>query len=154
MKKSYFPLFIDLSEKRILIVGGGKVALRRIETLLEFAGEITVAAPQALERIKQLNVEGRVRWIAGVYREEMLEGADLALAATDDNSCNEKVVRDCRARNIPVNTSHKKELCDFYFPGIIRQEDLVVGFCSGGRNHRAVKEAREKVERALEEQKR
>ncbi|MDE7038196.1 MAG: bifunctional precorrin-2 dehydrogenase/sirohydrochlorin ferrochelatase, partial [Lachnospiraceae bacterium] len=101
--------------------------------------------------IRCLCESGRISWKDGVYQEEVLEEADLVLAATDDAVCNEKVVEDCRERGILVNTSHKKELCDFYFPGIIRQGDLVMGICSGGMSHREVKEAREKMERALKE---
>lgn len=150
MKKPYFPLFIDLSQKKIVIIGAGKIAQRRVETLLEFAGNILVAAPEATRRIRQLHEEGRILWIQDAYHKELLEGADLVLAATDDAVCNEQVIADCRARNIPANASHKKELCDFYFPGIIRHEDLVIGFSSGGQNHREVREAREKIEAALE----
>lgn len=150
MKKPYFPLFTDISSKKVVVIGGGKIAARRVDTLLEFADDIIVAAPKVTERIHRLAKERRIVWKECAYRESLLEGADLVLAATDDAACNEKIVEDCRARKIPVNTSHKKELCDFYFPGIIRQEDLVIGVSSSGMNHREVREAREKMEQALQ----
>ncbi len=151
MNRPYFPLFVDLSRRRIVLIGGGKVAQRRIETLLEFADSIKVVAPKVTERIRQLKEEGRIRWVCDVYRKEMLKGAELVLAATDDAACNEQIIKDCKAGGILVNASSKKELCDFYFPGIVRQGDLVVGISASGRNHREVKEAREKIERALKE---
>lgn len=150
-KKPYFPLFIDISKKRIVVIGGGKIGERRIETLLEFSDHIVVISPKVTDRLKDLSRDGRIEWISDVYREEMTEGADLVLAATDDAACNTRVVEDCRARGIPVNTSHRKELCDFYFPGIIRQENLVMGFSSGGQDHRKVRELREKAEHFFDE---
>ena len=151
MNRPYFPIFADISKKRVVVIGGGKIAARRVETLLEFVDDICVVAPQVTDRIRCLCDSGRISWKDGVYQEEVLEEADLVLAATDDAVCNEKVVEDCRERGILVNTSHQKELCDFYFPGIIRQGDLVMGICSGGMSHREVKEAREKMEHALKE---
>lgn len=149
MTKPYFPLFIDLSQKRVVVVGGGKIAARRVEALLDFAEDIHVVAPEVTERLQRLDEEGRIRWTAEVYQEEVLRGAELVLAATDDAACNEKVIEDCRIRKIPANASHRKEWCDFYFPGIIKEGNLVVGFCSSGLSHREVREAREKVEQAL-----
>lgn len=151
LKKPYFPLFIDISKKKIMIVGGGTIATRRINTLLEFADNITVVAPKATERIIELSERGRLHWISDVYHKEIIEGADFVLAATDDTECNTHIVTDCKALKIPVNTAHKKELCDFYFPGILRHDNLVAGFCSGGENHRRVKEARKKAEQIFQE---
>lgn len=150
MKKPYFPLFMDISDKKIVVIGGGKIAARRVDTLLKFADDISVVAPKVTERLHRLAEEGHIIWKECVYQETFLEGVDLVLAATDDAACNEKIVEDCRARGILVNTSHKKELCDFYFPGIIRQGDLVIGFGSSGMSHREVREAREKMQRMLQ----
>lgn len=128
------------------MIGGGKIAARRIEALLEFSDNIIVVAPEVTERIEQLSSKKQIRWIPDIYDEKILDQADLVLAATNDTACNMRVVKDCKARGIPVNTSHKKELCDFYFPGILCRENLVMGFCSSGTDHRKVREIREKVE--------
>ena len=149
MKKPYFPLFVDLSEKRILVVGAGKIATRRVESLLDFAGSITVAAPEATERIRQLSREKKICWINGIYHKDMTEEADFVLAATDDDVCNTRIVKDCKARNIPVNACHKKELCDFYFPAVVIKDSVTVGITSGGQSHMQVKKMREQIEAAL-----
>ena len=125
MKKPYFPLFVDISEKKMVVFGGGKIATRRVDTLLGFTENITVIAPQVTDRIKKLSKEKQIQWILDVYDVKLLKGADFVLAATDDPVCNTRIVADCKAVNIPVNTAHRKELCDFYFPGIIRRENLV-----------------------------
>lgn len=151
MKKPYFPLFVDLSEKKILVAGAGKIATRRVETLLEFAGYITVVAPEATGRIMQLSHEKKIRWIDDIYHESMACEADLVLAATNDAACNRRIVEECRALDIPVNICNEKGLCDFYFPGIIRREGMVMGFTSGGQDHRKVREIRERIERIFDQ---
>lgn len=151
MKKPYFPLFVDISEKKMVVFGGGKIATRRVDTLLGFTENITVIAPQVTDRIKKLSKEKQIQWILDVYDVKLLKGADFVLAATDDPVCNTRIAADCKAVNIPVNTAHRKELCDFYFPGIIRRENLVIGFCSGGQNHKKVREIREKAEQIFKE---
>ena len=151
MEKPYFPLFVDLSEKNILVAGGGTIATRRVDTLLEFAGRITVVAPKATGRIMQLSREDKICWIRDIYRRKMIDGADIVLAATDYHECNNQIAADCRAQGILVNTCHRKDMCDFYFPGIIHRENLVMGFSSGGQDHRKIKEIREKAENIFDQ---
>lgn len=151
MKKPYFPMFIDVSEKRIVVVGGGKIAQRRIETLLTFADDILVAAPEITEAIRELCEEKRIRWVETPYHSDLLYDADMVLAATDDAQCNERIVEDCHKRGILVNAAHKKELCDFYFPAIVNKENLVVGVTTSGLSHREARRAREQIENVLNE---
>lgn len=151
MKGLYFPIFMDLSERKILVVGGGKVAQRRVETLLAFTENIVVAAPEITEELQRLVGEGAVVWLKERYSQTQLKDTYLVLAATDDAQCNEQVVRDCRERSILVNTAHKKELCDFYFPAVVRRGELVAGVTASGLSHKGVKEARECIDRALTE---
>ena len=117
----YFPLFIDLEGKKIAVVGAGKIASRRIRTLLEFGAELTVLAPEASEEVRCLAGAGRLTWRREAYRAGLpgfLEGALLALAATDSRAVNLAVREECKSLGIPVNLADDKEKCDFYFPGI------------------------------------
>lgn len=154
-KKPYFPLFIDLSEKKMLVIGGGTIASRRVNTLLHFANDITVIAPEVTEEIRAAAFGGRVRWIEAAFpgesNSEMWEDADFVLAATNDAACNEEVARLCKARGIPVNVSHKKELCDFYFPAVAVKGNVVAGITASGQSHSQARETREKIEKALSE---
>lgn len=149
MKGLYFPVFMDLSEKKIVVIGGGKIAQRRVKTLLEFAGEILVAAPEITKELKQYVENKEIAWLKAIYHKAQLEGADIVLAATDDPRCNEQIVSDCKEKGILVNTAHRKELCDFYFPAIIRQNDIVAGITACGISHKKVKETRQYIEQAL-----
>lgn len=147
----YFPMFVDISQKNIIIIGGGNIAQRRIETLLDFAEHIQVIAPEVTDPIKEWDDLGKIHWICDQYRPELLEGAEIVLAATNDPQCNESVVRYCNENQIMVNTAHKKEACDFFFPGIVRSGNIVAGVTANGLNHKEAKKARECISRALKE---
>lgn len=149
-EKKFFPLFTDLTEKRALFVGAGKIASRRICTLLPFVGELTVIAPRAEETILELAAEGKLTYICKAFEPSDLANADLVLAATDAEAVNESVCFLCKERKIPVNIASNQEHCDFQFPGMIEYDGVVIGFNGAGKNHRKVKEVREKTERALE----
>lgn len=149
MQKPYFPLFTDISQKQIVVVGGGKIAERRVKTLLEFAEHIQVVSPAVTEELHRLVKSGRIDWREEHYTFDAIKDADIVLAATDDAACNEEVAGDCKIRNIPVNAAHKKELCDFYFPAIASCGNIVAGITASGYSHAQAREARKRVEEAL-----
>ena len=146
----YFPMFVDISEKKIVVVGGGQIASRRIRTLGSFAKNIWVVSPEVSEEIHILADEKKIHWIGETYHQKYIADADMVLAATDDILCNEQVAGDCQRLRIPVNVSHKKELCDFYFPAVVLTEDVVIGISSDGNRHKKVREIREKIEKINE----
>lgn len=168
-RKPYFPMFVDISKKKIVVAGGGKIAQRRVETLLKFADDITVIAPEVTDVICKRIGEGRVHWIREAFHEDteesqpdakkdmsdmdrILKDADMVLAATSDTDCNERIMRMCRERGVPVNVSHKKELCDFYFPAVVVKDNITVGITSGGLSHGQARKIREQVEDMLGEE--
>ena len=145
-----FPLFVDLSEKRLLVIGAGRIALRRIETLLRFAPSVTVVAPEALPEVAALpGVILRKK----PYSPEDLDGADLVFAATSDPAVNDAVGLRCRALGIPVNVASNKGKSDFYFPGVAVRENLVIGVTASGKDHAAAKRLTEAARTLLEREK-
>ncbi len=152
MSRRYFPLFVDISCQKIVVIGGGQVAQRRIETLLSFGADLWVAAPEITEKLRVLAEEGKIHWMREVYSDtlfEKLPDMKILLAATDDPECNEAAVKEARKRGILVNAAHKKELCDFYFPAVAGKDEIVAGICASGLRHKKARRAREAVERAL-----
>ena len=152
MEKAYFPMFVDISEKEILVVGGGKIAARRIRTLLDFTVHITVITPALDEKLRQYADLEKFRWVQRKYRESDITGSDkpdIVLAATGDTEVNAEIGRLCRSLGICVNVADKKEMCDFYFPSIVKTEEVVIGINSGGANPGATKRTREKIEERL-----
>lgn len=155
MEKKYFPIFIDLSEKKIVVIGGGAIATRRVNTLLQFAKQILVAAPEITAELQELNHQGRIEWVCGAYHSEQITDADMVIAATNQPAVNHQVKKDCEreervtGRRIMVSVIDDKELCDFYFPSIVQSEEIVIGINSGGKSPTVTKHVRKQIEDAL-----
>lgn len=147
---SYFPVFIDLSERKIVVAGGGRIALRRIRTLLQFTEMVTLVSPEALPELEALAEEGRIVWIREAYRRELILDADMVLACTDNPAVNDEIYGVCRCLGIPVNVCSDRRKCDFYFPGVVKKENVVVGVTAGGTDHRKAREIRERIRELLD----
>lgn len=128
----YFPVFIDLSDKPVLIVGAGKVASRRAGVLAAFRARITVVAPDGCETMEQLVKDGAVVWLRRCFEPSDLDGKQMVITAASDAGLNERIVNWCREQKILVNHAGDKSQCDFYFPGIARQDSIVAGICTSG----------------------
>ena len=158
MKNSYFPMFVDISRFRILVAGGGKIAERRVKTLLKFQTDVTVIAPDVTEELQKLADAGKLILHRKMYEEKDLEQMDLVFAATDKKEVNQTIVQDCvrrgeaEQRRILVNTADDKDACDFYFPAVVQEEELVVGINSGGADPGRTRRVRGRIEQLFREE--
>lgn len=148
-KKDWFPLFVKLQDKNILIVGGGKIALRRVKTLLNFHCNIKVVAREACEEIHTLAEKGSLELCIKPFDEMDLKGVDMVLAITDDKELNIKIAKEGKKRGCLVNVAHEKAYCDFFFPGIAIEGDVIVGVTAQGKNHGLAARAAESIRREL-----
>ncbi len=144
-KKPYFPMFFDISEKKVIIVGAGTIAKRRIRTLIDFTNHLTVIAPEVNKELLSLQEQGLLSIHKKKYQPEDLCGADLVIAATNDHQTNEDIYRVCKHMGIPVNVCSDKHKCDFYFPAIAKKDQLVAGISSSGSNSKQAKELTRQV---------
>ncbi|MDO5136020.1 MAG: bifunctional precorrin-2 dehydrogenase/sirohydrochlorin ferrochelatase [Eubacteriales bacterium] len=149
--KPYFPLFVDLSDKKVVVVGGGAVATRRVRTLLKFTRNITVIAPQVTPEIMDLGKAGRIRLHLRPVKRTDFGTAYMVLAATNDWKLNDTVYRICKEEGIYVNVASDKEECDFYFPGICMRDGVVAGVTASGLDHKKARRVREAIQKLLEE---
>ena len=143
---SYFPFYMEVKGKKCLVAGGGKVALRKVEKLLPFGVQITAVAPEfcpELERLEPLRLERRC------FEPSDLEGVELVIAATDNRPVNAEISRLCRERGIPVNVVDNPELCSFYFPALIKREELCIGISTGGTSPLTAAFLRERIEQSI-----
>ena len=147
--KGCFPFFADIRDKKTVVIGAGKIASRRIETMTQFCGNIVVVAPEASELVLALAEEGCITFQQKPYEREDLFGADLVLAATDDPKLNDEIHSVCKCLGIWVNVCSDQQKCDFQFPGIVKQDEIVIGINAAGTNHKKVKKIRECVEEAF-----
>lgn len=151
IKKPYFPLFVDLSDKQVFVVGAGTIAKRRIRALCHFTNQLTVIAPEVNPELNEMERAGEIRILRKKYESQDIYGADMVIAATSDHKINEDIYLVCRERGILVNVCSDKTKCDFYFPGIADREDVVVGVTANGINHKKAKTVTEKIREMLEE---
>ncbi|MCU1347722.1 MAG: precorrin-2 dehydrogenase / Sirohydrochlorin ferrochelatase [Acidobacteria bacterium] len=134
MKKTYpyYPIFIDVEERSVLIVGGGGVSARKAETLLQYGAAVTIVSPEIADDVARL--APRVTIIRKRYDEADLDGRTLVIASTDDPCVNARIARDCRRRRIPVNVADRPHLCDFILPAVIEQGSVQVAVSTGGKS--------------------
>lgn len=144
-EKRRFPLFIDLQNRPVLVLGGGKVACRRVETLLQFGAAVTVVSP-ALD----MPPEG-IRWERRAYVPGDLAGAILAVAATGDRAVNHAAGEEARRLGIPVSVADAQDECTFFFPAVCLGEGLTAGVVSEGRSHGKTAAAAKRIRTVLEE---
>ena len=130
-----FPLFISLEGKPVTVIGAGKIAARRVKTLLPFGCRITVIAPEVCPELEELAAEGKIALLRRCYAPGDLEGAALAVAAASSRSANQEAGQECRRLGIPVSVADRREECSFYFPAIAREGSGVAGVIAGGENH-------------------
>ncbi len=129
----YLPLFFDLKQKPVLLVGGGNIALRKARLLVGAGAKLTVIAHQACAELRDLLDEHAGQLIIGEYHSALLQDKLLVVAATSDNSLHERIHYDAVDRNIPVNVVDSPALCTFIFPAIVDRSPIVIGVSSGGK---------------------
>lgn len=149
----YFPLFVDLSKKNIVVIGAGKIAARRVKSLLPFAGKIKVIAPEVSSEITEMAASSEEVLVIEQrpYEAADLDGADMVLAVTNDKELNTRIGTLCKEKKILVNVSHEKELCDFYFPGVVQKDNVVIGITASGKDHSKAREVTEQIRAMMED---
>ncbi len=142
-----FPLFVSLVGKKVVIVGAGKIAARRIGVLGHFGATLHVIAPTCAAEIDQ----STIRWQARSFVEADVEGAFLVVAATNDRAVNHAVSLACAARSIPVSVADCAAESTFYFPAVCLGSRVTVGLVSDGTDHHAVSQTAKKIREIVEE---
>lgn len=148
--KRFFPMFVDLSDKKIVVVGGGNIATRRVKTLLQFTRNITAVAPKVTMELHELGKAGFVNLINRPVKRSDFAMAFMVIAATNDWKLNDEIYRVCKEEGIYVNVADDKSKCDFYFPGIYMQDEVVVGITASGLNHKKARRVRVAIQEAME----
>lgn len=128
-----FPLFFKLEDRKVLIVGGGDVALRKADLLSRAGACITVLAPTIMAEIQALLSDSKHQLIYENYHKTYMTGARVIIAATDDETLNHQIHADATEINIPVNVVDTPPLCDFIFPAIVDRNPIVIGISSNGK---------------------
>lgn len=144
MGSKRFPLFVDLTGKRAVVIGGGTVGLRRAEVLADFGAEVTVISPSFGRAAAGVACECRP------YVPGDLAGAFLAVAAAGDRAVNDAVGREARRLGIFFNRADEPEDCDFFFPAICQGDGMVAGLAGDGTDHGKTARTAKKIRKILE----
>lgn len=138
---AYFPMFVDLSEKPCLIVGGGKVACRKVKVMLDFGARVRVVAKEISQELRDLertlaDSEGPklMEIKRKSFEEKDCDGIGFVIAATDDKALNHEIAQYCKVQGIMVNAVDQKEDCSFIFPSYVKEGNLIAAFSSGGNS--------------------
>ena len=130
----YCPLFLDLENREVLIVGGGTVSARKAEMLMRFGARVTVVSPEIASEIAEWERDGLLTTRRKRFEASDLEGATLVIASTADGTVNTEVAEACRSRQIPVNVVDLPELGDFIVPAVIDKGSVQIAISTGGKS--------------------
>lgn len=128
----YYPVYLDVRDRRCVIVGGGQIAEGKVAALLESGARICLISPEVTDEIQDMANSGALSLEKREYRDGDLEGAFIAIAATDDSALNERISREATARNVPLNVVDVTHLCTFIAPSIVRRGEVTVAISTAG----------------------
>ena len=129
----YYPIFLDLRGRRVVVVGGGAMGEEKVVRLLEYGPRVVVVSPDVTDRVAELADSGEVEWTRRAYQRGDLQGAFVAIVAdTSDDEMNRAVSNEARERNVPLNVADVTELCTWITPSVARRGEVVVATSTGG----------------------
>ncbi len=147
----YLPILFDIKGKKCLVIGGGNVAYRKVQSLNEHGAQVTVVAPELIDEIKTLAEQGSISILNRPVAQDDLDGMSLVFSATDDCELNESVAKwACDAR-IPINVVDNSELCTFIMPAILRRGSLQIAVSTGGEFPGLARRIRDAISAQIEE---
>jgi precorrin-2 dehydrogenase/sirohydrochlorin ferrochelatase len=143
---SYYPVLIQLDGKKVIVVGGGTVAQRKIETLLVYGAVVQVVSRDLTPRLRKYREEGKIGFLGQEFSENCLEKAFMLIAATDDPHLNHQVSRKAKEKGLLVNAVDQPSDCNFIVPSILRRGDLLIAVSTSGKSPALAKKVREALE--------
>ncbi|MGA2333267.1 MAG: bifunctional precorrin-2 dehydrogenase/sirohydrochlorin ferrochelatase [Syntrophales bacterium] len=142
----YYPLFLDITDRRCVVIGGGDVAERKVARLLDFGASVVVVGKTLTPGLEAMKKAGRISHIDVDYDQALIDDAFLVIGATDQDDINAEISRDGKEKGILVNIVDDPDKCDFVLPSLIRQGDLLIAISTGGKSPALAKKLREDME--------
>ena len=143
---SFYPFFVQLEEKKIVVVGGGKVAYRKVLALLECGAEIHLAGRALTPELKQMVENEDIHFLGQEFKEEYLNHAFMIIAATDDKDLNHHISTCAREKGVLVNAVDQPPDCDFIVPSILKRGDLQIAISTSGKSPALARRIRKRLE--------
>ncbi len=145
----FYPVLLNLKNKKCVVIGGGTVALRKAVSLLKAGARVYLISPELCPGLKKLKEQKKLSWINSPYQKIHLKGAFLAIAATSDKAINTKISQDAKKSGILINTVDAEDLSDFIIPSSISKGGLILSISTSGQAPCLSKRMRQDIERLL-----
>ena len=146
-----YPIFLELSGRRVVVIGGGTVALRKAQSLLAAGARLVVVSRQIDDRLTALCAGSDAELIKSRYSKDYRAGAVLAIAATNDHQLNKRIYKDCQELEILCNIVDEPQLCDFFVPAVVKRGDLQIAIGTEGQSPAYAGHIRKKLEKIFTE---
>jgi siroheme synthase-like protein len=148
---AYYPIFVEMTGRRVVVIGGGNVAEGKVAGLLTAGADVTVIAPDLTPALQAQHDARTFQYEAHEYRDGDLDGFEVCFVATDDGAVNAQVAAEGKRRGIWVNAADDPANCDFILPSVVRQGDVVVAASTGGASPALARRLREDLTAFLSE---
>ena len=150
MENRVFPVFVPSDGKKVIVFGGGKIASRRVRSLMEFDFDVTVVSSSITEEIRDFADAGRLTYIEGRYRPSYIDDQFMVIACTDDREVNRSIGFIAKEHGCLVSVCDSKEECNFFFPAIAVNDEVTAGIVGSGKTHHITKRAAAEVRKIIE----
>lgn len=140
---TYYPAFIDVKDRRCVVIGGGNIGEEKVVKLLECDAKVAVISPEVNDGVRELVDNDRVTWDQREYQPGDLEGAFIAIASTDENTVNRQIAKEAEERNVLLNVVDVTPLCTFIAPAVARRGEVTVAASTGGASPALARKFRE-----------
>jgi precorrin-2 dehydrogenase / sirohydrochlorin ferrochelatase len=149
MEKGYYPIALNILGRTCIVIGGGLVAARKVNALLEHGARVTVVSPSCCDELRQLSEEDRIHLVRKDFTPEDIQEAFLVIAATDQNQINERVAQEARKRKILINVVDNAALSDFVLPASLYRGNLTVSVSTDGLSPALARKIRDYMGQSL-----
>jgi len=148
----YYPVHLDINNRKVLVVGGGSVGTRKVKTLLDCGARVTVVSPEVSRQLRELAASGDIKLAERSYQSEDLNGVFVVIGATDDETLNQQISSDADRLNTLCNIADRPEVCNFILPSIVQRDDLVITISTSGQSPALAKKLRKALENQFGEE--
>jgi precorrin-2 dehydrogenase/sirohydrochlorin ferrochelatase len=142
----YYPIYLDIKDRNCLVVGGGSVGTRKVETLLECGATVTVVSIDAADTLKRLSDRGVIQLNERAFQFDDLDNMFLVIGATDNEALNFKIHAAAGRRGVLCNIADRPEACNFILPSIVNRGDLIIAISTSGKSPAFAKKLRKQLE--------
>lgn len=150
--RSYYPVFLNISGRKCVVVGGGQVALRKVKALLEHGASVKVISPDLCPELTELAESGRIRILHRHYQLGDLQKALIAIAATNNSDINQQVIKEARGKAVLVNVVDDPENSDFIVPSYVRRGVVTIAVSTAGKSPALARKIRTRLEKEFDEE--